>query len=142
MLWTTPRELAWGHWPCYTFSHCISVLTEGDAHAAYEFESSPGDSESEDESPLPPVYECLIDGVEHLWLIVPRRSAQKVNGLMQLSEEQMCAAMAFYRRTTTAGTGNAGAPMRMLMTWQQRTPMATKATPQDFTLILVWSHQC
>ena len=108
VIWANPRELAWGHWPCYTFSHCISVLTEGDAHAAYEFESSPGDSDSEDESPLPPVYECLIDGVEHLWLIVPRRSAQKVNGLMQLSEEQMCAAMAFYRRRTAAGAGNAG----------------------------------
>jgi len=90
VIWATPG-LAWGNWPCYTFSHCISVMAERDARAAYEFESGQDDSDSENESPLP-----------------PRRSARKVNGLTQLSEEQMRAAMAFFRRTTVASTGSAG----------------------------------
>ncbi|KAH9957687.1 hypothetical protein BC827DRAFT_1157158 [Russula dissimulans] len=122
VIWATSEsrssELAWGHWPYYhAFSHCISVLTERDARAAYEIQSNSGDSvqardsENGPPSPLPPVYECLVDGVQHLWLIVPRRSARKVNRLMQISEEQMRAAMAFYGRTPTAagtnGTGSA-----------------------------------
>lgn len=77
---------AWGQWPSHTFSYCISVLTENDARAAYVFSASP----------LPPVYECTMDCVEHLWLIVPRRPS--ASGQMQLTEEQMRAALKFYGR--------------------------------------------
>lgn len=77
---------AWGQWPSHTFTYCISVLTENDAKAAYVFGASP----------LPPVYECTMDCVEYLWLIVPQRPS--AGGKMQLTEEQMKAAVKFYER--------------------------------------------
>ena len=77
---------AWGQWPSHTFSYCISVLTENDARTAYVLSASP----------LPPVYECTMDCVEHLCLIVPRRPS--AGGQMQLTEEQMRAAVKFYER--------------------------------------------
>ena len=76
---------AWGQWPSHTFSYCISVLTENDARDAYVFNASP-----------PPVYECTMDCVEYLWLIVPVRPSE--GGQMQLTEEQMRAAVKFYER--------------------------------------------
>jgi hypothetical protein len=86
VVWASPQS-AWGQWPCHTFSYCISVVTERDARVAYVF----------DASPLPPVYECTLDGVQHLWLVVPSRPS--ADGLVQLSTEQMLAAVAFYERT-------------------------------------------
>ncbi|KAI0288710.1 hypothetical protein BC826DRAFT_1188263 [Russula brevipes] len=86
VVWASPQP-AWGQWPCHSFSHCISVVTERDARVAYVF----------DASPLPPVYECTLDGAGHLWLVVPSRPS--AGGLVQLSTEQMLAAMAFYERT-------------------------------------------
>ena len=77
---------AWGQWPSHIFTYCISVMTENDARAAYVFNASP----------LPPVYECIMDCVEHLWLIVPERPS--AGGQMQLTEEQMKAAVTFYER--------------------------------------------
>jgi hypothetical protein len=80
----------WGQWPSHVFSHCISVLTERDARAAYMFSAID----------LPSVYECTIDCVEHLWLVVPSRPS--TDGQMQLTEEQMRAAVEFYERAGTA----------------------------------------
>ena len=97
VVWASP-EPTWGQWSCLSFSYCISVMTEHDAKAVYAMDSSGSESESEvlfdPESPLPPVYECTQDGVMHLWLIVPNRPS--VDGMMQLSEEQMRAAVKFY----------------------------------------------
>jgi hypothetical protein len=80
----------WGQWSNHTFSHCISVLTEHDARDAYVF----GDE------PLPPVYESTMDCVEHLWLVVPSRPS--ADGQMQMTEDQMRAAVKFYERACTA----------------------------------------
>jgi hypothetical protein len=78
-------------------------MTERDANAVYTVNTSEDDSDSEEEesdspeSPLPPVYECTLDGVMHLWLIVPSRPS--ADGKVQLSEEQMRAAVKFYDRS-------------------------------------------
>ena len=110
VVWAAP-ELTWGQWPCLSFSFCISVMTELDAKAVYVTDSSGSDSDSEvlfkPESPLPPVYECTLDGVRHLWLIVPSRPS--VDGMMQLSEEQMRAAVGFYDRSSLSSGSNAAA---------------------------------
>lgn len=83
---------AWGQWPSHNFSHCISVLTERDAREAYVFSAET----------LPPVYECVMDCVEHLWLVVPSRPG--ADGQMQLTEEQMRAAVEFYECVAAATT--------------------------------------
>jgi len=88
---------AWGQWPSHTFSHCISVLTENDARAAYVFSASP----------LPPIYECTMDCVEHLWLVVPRRPS--AGAQIQMTEEQMRAALKFYERAGAMDEGKAAA---------------------------------
>ena len=71
-------------------------MTEHDANAVYEVDTP--EFEAEAEEPLPPVHECTMDGVKHLWLIVPTRPS--ADGMVQLSEEQMRAAVAFYDRST------------------------------------------
>jgi len=97
VVWASPKP-AWGQWPCLSFPYCISVLTERDANAVYVMNASGCESESDSESPLPPVYECTLDGVVHLWLIVPSRPSE--DGMVQLSEEQMRAAVEFYDRSS------------------------------------------
>ena|SRR6266478_1631681 len=92
VVWAFP-ESTWGRWPCHSFSYCISVMTERDANTVYVVDTS----ESGAEQLLPPVYECTVDGVVHLWLIVPNRPS--ADGMVQLSEEQMRAAVEFYDRS-------------------------------------------
>ena len=94
VMWALPQP-AWGQWPSHSFSYCISVLTERDARATYVV-SAPS---------LPPVYECTMDGVEHLWLVVPSRLS--AGGQMQLTEDQMRAAVKFCERAGPA-TPDAG----------------------------------
>lgn len=91
VVWAFP-EPTWGHWPFHSFSYCISVMTERDANAVSVVETP------ESDKPFPPVYECTSDGVMHLWLIVPSRPS--ADGMMQLSREQMRAAMEFYDRSS------------------------------------------
>lgn len=86
VIWACPQP-AWGKWPCQSFEYCISILTESEARALYLLTPSP----------LPPVYECTLDGVVHLWLVVP--SCPSVDGLMRLSEGQLRGAVEFYERT-------------------------------------------
>ncbi|KAH9969936.1 hypothetical protein BJV74DRAFT_799341 [Russula compacta] len=112
VVWASPQP-AWGQWPCHSFSHCISVLTERDAKVAYVLDPS--------ELPLPPVYECTMDCVLHLWLVVPSRPGcvdrdgdGDGSGLTQLSEEQMRAAVEFYEYSgTTKATNNDEAEVAM-----------------------------
>jgi hypothetical protein len=94
VVWTSASRQppAWGQWPSHNFSHCISVLTESDARVAYTF----------DAETLPPVYECVIDCVVHLWLVVPSRPS--ADGRMQLTEGQMRAAVEFYEGVAAATT--------------------------------------
>ena len=115
VIWASPKP-TWGQWPCLSFSYCISVMTERDASAVYAVDT-PGsesdsdldlDLDSEIESPLPPVYECTLDGVMHLWLIVPSRPS--VDGMVQLSEEQMRAAVEFYDRSSLSLSLSSGPP--------------------------------
>jgi hypothetical protein len=94
VVWAIP-EPTWGQWPCHSFSHCISVMTERDANTAYVADTP--ESEAEAEEPVPPIYECTSDGVIHLWLVVPIRPS--ADGMIQLSEEQMRAAVDFYDRS-------------------------------------------
>ncbi len=89
VMWALPQP-GWGQWPSHSFSYCISVLTERDARATYVV-SAPS---------LPPVYECTMDGVEHLWLVVPSRPS--AGGQMQLTEDQMRAAVKFCERAGPA----------------------------------------
>ena len=93
VVWAFP-EPKWGQWQCHSFSYCISVMTEQDANTVYVVDASK--SEADPKEPLPPVYECTLDGVTHLWLIVPNRPSE--DGIVQLSEEQMRAAVEFYDR--------------------------------------------
>ena len=119
VVWASPKP-TWGQWPCLSFSYCISVMTERDASAVYVVDT-PGsesgsdsnldldmDMDSETGSPFPPVYECTLDGVMHLWLIVPSRPS--VDGMVQLSEEQMRAAMEFYDRCSLSMSLSSGPP--------------------------------
>jgi hypothetical protein len=69
-------------------------MTERDANTVYEVDTPESDAEAE--GPVPPVHECTLDGVKHLWLIVPNRPS--ADGMVQLSEEQMRAAVLFYDR--------------------------------------------
>lgn len=92
VVWTSPQQqgqgVAWGQWPCHTFTHCITVLTERNARAMYEL----------DDGPLPPVYACALDGVAHIWLVVPpRRKRQSADTTERpvLSDAQMRAAVEF-----------------------------------------------
>jgi hypothetical protein len=91
IVWSFP-EPTWGQWPCHSFSYCISVMTERDANRVYV----PVLDTPESEEPISPVHECTLDGVMHLWLIVPNRPS--ADGMVQLSEEQMRAAAEFYDR--------------------------------------------
>ena len=108
VVWAFP-EPAWGQWPCHSFSYCISIMTERDAHAVYEVDTP--ESEAEAEEPMPPICERMSDGVVHLWLIVPDRPS--ADGMVQLSEDQMQAAVEFYDRSSpsrlslSAGGGDA-----------------------------------
>lgn len=114
VVWASPQP-AWGQWPCHSFSHCISVLTERDAKVAYVLDAS--------ELPLPPVYECTMDCVLHLWLVVPSRPGGvdrdgdgdgDGSGLTRLSEEQMRAAVEFYEYSgATNATDGDGAEAAM-----------------------------
>jgi hypothetical protein len=71
-------------------------MTERDANAVYEVDTPESEAEAEPEEPIPPIYECMLDGVMHLWLIVPDRP--RADGMVQLSEDQMQAAVEFYNR--------------------------------------------
>ena len=102
VVWANPQkqgqEVTWGQWPCHTFTHCVTVLTERHARTLYEL----------DEEPLPPVVDCALDGVAHLWLVVPPRGRSAETRELQrsiLSDEQMCAAVEF-------AEGAAGVEMR------------------------------
>jgi hypothetical protein len=99
VVWACP-EPTWGQWPYHSFGYCISVLTEPEARAVYLFIPSP----------LPPVYQCTLDGVLHLWLVVPSSPTRSVDdeGMMQLSEGQLWAAMEFYERARAEATTDAG----------------------------------
>jgi hypothetical protein len=104
VVWAFP-EPAWGQWPCHSFSYCISVMTERDANTVYEADTPEFGLEAEE--PIPPVYECTMDGVMHLWLIVPNRPS--ADGMVQLSEQQMRAAVGFYDRSSLNRSLRAGA---------------------------------
>ena len=67
-------------------------MTERDAEAVTVVETPVSDKQ------FPPVYECTSDGVMHLWLIIPSRPS--ADGTVQLSREQMRAAMEFYDRSS------------------------------------------
>jgi hypothetical protein len=69
-------------------------MTECDANTMYAVDTPESDAEAE--KPVPPVYECTSEGVKHLWLIVSNRPS--ADGMVQLSEEQMRAAVLFYDR--------------------------------------------
>jgi hypothetical protein len=71
-------------------------MTERDANTMYPVDTPK--SEAEAEEPIPPVHKCTMDGVKHLWLIVPDRPS--VDGMVQLTEEQMRAAVEFYDRSS------------------------------------------
>ena len=71
-------------------------MTERDANTVYVVDTP--ESEAETEEPVPPVHECTSDGVIHLWLIVPNRPS--ADGMVQLSDEQMRAAVEFYDRSS------------------------------------------
>jgi hypothetical protein len=73
-------------------------MTERDANTIYEVDTPDSEFEAEAEEPIPPVHECTMDGVMHLWLIVPNRPS--TDGMVQLSEEQMRAAVEFYDRSS------------------------------------------
>jgi hypothetical protein len=104
VVWACPQP-AWGQWPCHTLEYCISVLTEPEARALYLFTPSP----------LPPVYECTLDGVVHLWLVVPSHLC--VDGVMQLNEGQLHAAVEFYERTGAAATACDAGTMLLTCTY-------------------------
>ena len=93
IVWSFP-EPTWGQWPCHSFSYCISVMTERDANRVCVVDTP--ESKAQSEEPISPVHECTLDGVAHLWLIVPNRPNE--DGMVQLSEEQMLAAVEFYDR--------------------------------------------
>jgi len=80
-------------------------MTERDANTVYVVDTP--ESEAEAEESVPPVYECTSDGVMHLWLIVPNRPS--ADGMVQLSEEQMRAALKFYDRSNLSSL-RVGAP--------------------------------
>jgi hypothetical protein len=95
VVWDFPKP-TWGQWLCHSFSYCISVMTERDANTVYApVVDTP---ESEEPEPVPPVSEYTMDGVMHLWLIVPNRPS--ADGVVQLSEQQMLAAVEFYDRSS------------------------------------------
>jgi hypothetical protein len=81
------------------------VLTERHARTLYELP----------DEPLPPVFDCALDGVAHLWLVVPPRGrsadARELRSI--LSDAQMCAAVEFAEKAAGAemqgGEGGGGA---------------------------------
>jgi len=91
IVWANPQQqqgqvVTWSQWPCHTFTHCVTVMTERNARALYEL----GDAL------LPPVYECTIDGVAHLWLVVPPRiRSADARERSVLSDAQLGAAVEF-----------------------------------------------
>lgn len=90
VVWASQGQgVAWGQWPCHSFTHCITVLTERSARALYDI------ALDDDDAPLPPVNACALDGVAHLWIIVPPRHAGAARGRSVLSDEQMRAAVEF-----------------------------------------------
>ncbi|KAI0291068.1 hypothetical protein B0F90DRAFT_1824313 [Multifurca ochricompacta] len=97
--------LSWGEWPCQSFAYCISVLTEWDAFAIYDLDDTAHSYSNSCRFPIPPVYECTIDGVAHMWLLVPFRP--NVEGSMQLTNEQMRLAVEFYDRACNSSSRGA-----------------------------------
>lgn len=93
------QGVTWGQWPCHSFTHCVTVLTERNARSLYEL----------DEAPLPPVWECALDGVAHLWLIVPPRGAHERS---ILSDAQMRSALEFVN-AAQADEGGEGGPIML-----------------------------
>lgn len=90
VVWASPQQqgqgVTWGQWPCHTFTHCVTVLTERNARALYEL----------DDSPLPPVWECSFDGAVHLWLVIPPRGrSADAHERTILSDAQMRSALEF-----------------------------------------------
>jgi hypothetical protein len=93
------QGVTWDQWPCHTFTHCVTVLTERNARALYEL----------DEEPLPPVWECVLDGVAHLWLVIPLRSRRAdARERSILSDAQMHAAVEFVNAATAEIQGDEG----------------------------------
>jgi hypothetical protein len=87
VVWGASQSVAWGQWPCQTFTHCITILTERNARAIYEIDA---------DAEMLPVNASALDGVAHLWLIVPPRSHHHHHSAGSLlSDEQMCAAVEF-----------------------------------------------
>jgi hypothetical protein len=81
-------------------------MTERDANTVYVVDTP--ESKAEAEAPVAPVHECTMDGVMHLWLIVPNRPS--ADGMVQLSAEQMRAALEFYDRSSLSSlSSGAGA---------------------------------
>ena len=97
VVWAS-QSVAWGQWPCHTFTHCITVLTERNARAIYEIDA---------DAELLPVNAAALDGVAHLWLIVPPRSHDSAAGSL-LSDAQMRAVVEF---ADEAGEDAAGRQM-------------------------------
>ena len=50
------QQVTWGQWPCHTFTHCVTVMTERHARTLHEL----------DDEPLPPVVDCALAGVARL----------------------------------------------------------------------------
>ncbi|KAN0137932.1 hypothetical protein V8E53_004416 [Lactarius tabidus] len=110
IVWASPQQqgqgVTWGQWPCHTFTHCVTVLTERNARALYEL----------DEAPLPPVWECALDGVAHLWLVIPPRSRRAdARERSILSDAQMHAAVEFANTATGEMQGDEGDAGPMLL---------------------------
>ena len=62
------QEVIWGQWPCHTFTHCVTVLTERHARTLYEL----------DDEPLLPVVDCTLAGVAHLCSSCHRAAVRKL----------------------------------------------------------------
>ncbi|KAH9055359.1 hypothetical protein EDB87DRAFT_1688294 [Lactarius vividus] len=117
VVWASPQQqqgqdVSWGQWPCHSFTHCITVLTEHNARAMYEL----------DDEPLPPVYACAFDGVAHLWLVVPPRARGGADAQERpvLSDEQMRAAVEFADGAGAEAEDHAGAAGPMLLACAER----------------------
>lgn len=115
VVWASSEQqgqgVAWGQWPCHSFTHCITVLTERNARAMYEL----------DDEPLPPVYACAFDGVAHLWLVVPPRSrGADAQERPVLSDEQMRAAVVFADGASAEAEDKEGAAGPMLLACVER----------------------
>ncbi len=115
VIWASPQQqgqgVAWGQWPCHSFTHCITVLTERNARTMYEL----------DDAPLPPVFACAFDGVAHLWLVVPPRTrSADARERPVLSDEQIRAAVEFADAAAAGPEDDVGRAGPMLLACAER----------------------